>query len=82
MYVSKYNRFVDTILSRINKILREKYDPVTVKLTSPSNTTKNYKNGKIGGIVKRKSNVKGTKTKSTKLTAVSIRTTSPLQLVN
>lgn len=35
IYVAKYNRFVDTILSRINKILSEKYDPVTVRLANP-----------------------------------------------
>ncbi|KAK3907840.1 tRNA-2-methylthio-N(6)-dimethylallyladenosine synthase, partial [Frankliniella fusca] len=32
-YIAKYNRFVDTILERVNKILRRSYDPVNVKLT-------------------------------------------------
>lgn len=42
MYISKYNRFVDNILGRINKILRRSYDPVRVKLQS--NESKNKKN--------------------------------------
>lgn len=32
-YIAKYNRFVDTILERVNKILRRSYDPVNVRLT-------------------------------------------------
>lgn len=32
-YITKYNRFVDTILERVNKILRRSYDPVNVRLT-------------------------------------------------
>lgn len=43
IYVAKYNRFVDNILGRINKILRTNYDPVTVKLTNPGTTTKSSK---------------------------------------
>lgn len=38
IYVAKYNKFVDNILGRINKILRTNYDPVTVKLTNPNST--------------------------------------------
>ncbi|XP_014294238.1 germ cell nuclear acidic protein [Halyomorpha halys] len=40
-YIVKYNRFVDTILDRINKILRKSYDPVNVRLQSSSDTKKN-----------------------------------------
>lgn len=34
VYISKYNRFVDNIISRINRILGKSYDPVRVKLHS------------------------------------------------
>jgi len=37
-YVAKYNRFVDNILGRINKILRKNYDPVNVRLQTPTQT--------------------------------------------
>ena len=43
IYVAKYNRFVDNILGRINKILRTNYDPVTVKLSNPNTSTKSSK---------------------------------------
>ncbi|XP_076396507.1 uncharacterized protein LOC100877435 isoform X3 [Megachile rotundata] len=43
IYVAKYNRFVDNILGRINKILRSNYDPVTVKLTNPNAKSKTNK---------------------------------------
>lgn len=33
--VQKYNRFVDGIYGRINKILKKSYDPVSVRLTTP-----------------------------------------------
>ncbi|KAG8264126.1 hypothetical protein J6590_017143 [Homalodisca vitripennis] len=48
MYISKYNRFVDKILERINKILRRSYDPVNVKLQNASDVkkTKNKNKGK------------------------------------
>ncbi|XP_011498190.1 PREDICTED: nucleolin-like [Ceratosolen solmsi marchali] len=46
IYVAKYNRFVDTILSRINKILKDKYDPVTVKLTNLNSNNKNKSKNK------------------------------------
>ena len=32
IYISKYNRFVDNIIGRINKILGKSYDPVRVKI--------------------------------------------------
>lgn len=32
--VAKYNRFVDSILGRINKILSRSYDPVNVHLAT------------------------------------------------
>lgn len=37
--IYKYNRFVDGIFGRINKILKKSYDPVSVRL-SPSGTGK------------------------------------------
>lgn len=43
MYISKYNRFVDTILDRINKILRRSYDPVNVRLQNASDVKNNKK---------------------------------------
>lgn len=33
--IHKYNRFVDSIFGRINKILKRSYDPVTVRLSTP-----------------------------------------------
>lgn len=65
IYVSKYNRFVDNILGRINKILRANYDPVTVKLTNPNSSSKSNMNKskkkKKKKTLKRKSNKKGTR---------------------
>ncbi|KAK9885174.1 hypothetical protein WA026_010683 [Henosepilachna vigintioctopunctata] len=46
IYISKYNRFVDNIIGRINRILGKSYDPVRVKLQSSQskkNKTKNTK---------------------------------------
>lgn len=54
IYIAKYNRFLDNILGRINKILATSYDPVRVKLqtddskknkgnTKKNNTTKKNK---------------------------------------
>jgi hypothetical protein len=56
IYVAKYNRFVDTILSRINKILKDKYDPVTVKLTNlnSNNKSKNKSKNKNNNTNKNK----------------------------
>lgn len=33
MFVSKYNKFVDGIFTRINTILKKSYDPVNVQLS-------------------------------------------------
>lgn len=33
MFVSKYNKFVDGIFTRINTILKKSYDPVNVALS-------------------------------------------------
>ncbi|XP_015428699.1 PREDICTED: uncharacterized protein LOC107185519 [Dufourea novaeangliae] len=55
IYVAKYNRFVDNILGRINKILRSNYDPVTVKLTNPNSKSKTSKQ-KSKSKLKKKSN--------------------------
>lgn len=46
IYVSKYNRFVDNILGKINKILDTKYNPVMVKLTNPKIANKSNKTKK------------------------------------
>lgn len=50
MYISKYNRFVDKILDRVNKILKRSYDPVNVRLQNASDakktTTKSQKKKK------------------------------------
>lgn len=43
IYISKYNRFVDNILGRVNKILRKSYDPVRVRLNPNTKKTKNNK---------------------------------------
>lgn len=32
IYIVKYNKFVDTILDKMNDILRQSFDPVSVKL--------------------------------------------------
>lgn len=47
-YIKKYNKFVDSILDRVNKILRRAYDPVNVRLQTvyeakKSTTKKNKK---------------------------------------
>lgn len=60
IYVAKYNRFVDNILGRINKILRSNYDPVTVKLTNPNSKSKLNKQ-KTKSKPKKKSNKNGPK---------------------
>lgn len=36
IYITKYNRFVDAVLNRINRMLGKQYDPVRVKLLSQS----------------------------------------------
>lgn len=42
-YITKYNRFVDNILGRINKVLRKNYDPVNVRLQTPTQPTADNK---------------------------------------
>lgn len=66
VYITKYNRYVDTILERVNKVLRNGYDPVNVRLHTVKNNNKknqgkkkNNKNkgkkpGKKGGKGKKK----------------------------
>ncbi len=40
-YITKYNKYVDSIFSRINKILKKNYDPVNVRLqTAPEQKKK------------------------------------------
>lgn len=73
IYVAKYNRFVDTILGRINKILRSNYDPVTVKL---SNASAKSKAGKQKS--KTKSKKKNTKTDSKKIVSQPIVTSEKM----
>lgn len=43
IYTAKYNRFVDNILVRMNKILRVSYDPVSVRLQPVEPKKKNKK---------------------------------------
>lgn len=43
VYITKYNRYVDSILEKINKILRNGYDPVSVRLHSVKSNKKNEK---------------------------------------
>lgn len=38
--IYKYNRFVDGIFGKINKILKQSYDPVSVRLSTNTKTTK------------------------------------------
>ena len=73
IYVSKYNRFVDNILGRINKILRANYDPVTVKLTNPNSSSKSNKNKskKKKKSSKRKSDKNGTRKSAPSATTIS-----------
>ncbi|KAI4456778.1 hypothetical protein MML48_8g00013991 [Holotrichia oblita] len=40
VYISKYNRFVDNIIGKINRILGRSYDPVRVKIQPKKNTKK------------------------------------------
>lgn len=46
IYIAKYNRFVDNIVGRINKILSKSYDPVRVRLQTPDTKTKKNAKGK------------------------------------
>ncbi|KAJ4432764.1 hypothetical protein ANN_21403, partial [Periplaneta americana] len=44
VYITKYNRFVDNIMERINRILRKNYDPVNVRLHNNNNNNSNNNN--------------------------------------
>ncbi|KAJ8913219.1 hypothetical protein NQ315_016162 [Exocentrus adspersus] len=46
IYISKYNRFVDNVIGRINRILGKSYDPVRVKLQTNQKNTKQGNNNK------------------------------------
>lgn len=52
VYITKYNRYVDTILERVNKVLRNGYDPVNVRL----HTVKSNNNNKKGQGKKKNKN--------------------------
>lgn len=40
-YIKKYNRYIDSIFGRINKVLKKNYDPVNVRLqTAPEHKKK------------------------------------------
>ncbi|CAG9862768.1 unnamed protein product [Phyllotreta striolata] len=63
IYIYKYNRFVDGVIARINKMLGKSYDPVRVKLdaleykskkTTVKATNKNHKKKGSKGSKKRK----------------------------
>ncbi|GLH01592.1 Uncharacterized protein GBIM_07695, partial [Gryllus bimaculatus] len=57
IYISKYNRFVDNILERINHLLRKSYDPVNVRLNNMNGQQQKNKNRKSGQTkIKRKNN--------------------------
>lgn len=57
IYISKYNRFVDNVIGRINRVLGKSYDPVRVKM--PTTSTKNNKAKGKKGNAKGKGNGKG-----------------------
>lgn len=73
IYVAKYNRFVDNILGRINKILRSNYDPVTVKLTNANAKTKSNKHKNKSKT--KKNNKSGTKKSNLGIVVVSTEKT-------
>jgi hypothetical protein len=39
-YISKYNKYIDSIFARINKVLKKNYDPVNVRLQTAPSTKK------------------------------------------
>lgn len=57
VYISKYNRYVDNILERVNKVLRNGYDPVNVRL----HTVKANKKQPVKKDEKKKNKNKGKK---------------------
>ncbi|XP_037051226.1 FK506-binding protein 4-like [Bradysia coprophila] len=65
--INKYNRFVDGIFGRINKILKRSYDPVSVRLSTGETKTK-----------KTKTTTKKRKTTTRTKTSQKSRTASPI----
>lgn len=39
-YIIKYNKYVDSIFSKINKVLKKNYDPVNVRLQTVTDQKK------------------------------------------
>ncbi|CAL7941254.1 unnamed protein product [Xylocopa violacea] len=76
IYVAKYNRFVDNILGRVNKILRTNYDPVTVKLTNPNAKSKSKKQKSKS---KTKKNSSKSSTKKSSLGAAALTTMKTIE---
>lgn len=66
MYITKYNRFVDNIISRINRILGKSYDPVRVRLHTSNSTKKNKISSTSSTNNKNKNGTKKRKTNSNK----------------
>lgn len=65
IYISKYNRFIDNVIGRINRVLGKSYDPVRVKMpdnAQKSNTTK--KNKGKGKGQKKKNNRRNNKNRT------------------
>ncbi|KOB75788.1 putative ubiquitin-protein ligase/hyperplastic discs protein [Operophtera brumata] len=58
IYIVKYNKFVDTILDKMNDVLRQSYDPVSVKLQPIDASKKGNKPKKNKNKSKRKSSNK------------------------
>lgn len=58
VYIAKYNKFVDTIIGRINKVLGKSFDPVRVKLipSDSKNQTKTKSGNKKKGSKKTSKN--------------------------
>lgn len=53
-YITKYNKYIDTIFSRINKVLKKNYDPVNVRLQSASEAKKKPTASKTSTKLKRR----------------------------
>lgn len=70
VYISKYNRFVDSIIGRINRILGKSYDPVRVKIHS-STSKKNNKTKSKKSKNKSKRNKTKASTKSSDISTTS-----------
>lgn len=66
IYISKYNRFVDNVIGRINRVLGKSYDPVRVKM--PASTQKKTKSKGKKGNQKGKGKGKGQKKNATRKT--------------